>query len=170
MKELINQEKQTIDTIEVSEMMETKHYKILEKLEGTKDGKTKGIIPILTSHNFVVSKYFIESTYKDVSGKENKCYLCTKLGCDFLANKFTGEKGILFTARYIERFDMMEKQMQKSVLSFQIDDPIERAKAWIIEQESSRKLLAEKDEIIEELSPLASLARERMDKTGTVSL
>lgn len=32
---------------------------------------------------------FIENQYIDKSGKENKCYNVTKLGCDFLANKFT---------------------------------------------------------------------------------
>ncbi len=89
-----------------------KHYKVLEKLEGTKDGKTKGILEILTRHDFVVSDYFILSTYQDASGKENKCYLVTKLGCDFLANKFTGEKGILFTAKYVKRFDEMEQAIK----------------------------------------------------------
>ena len=103
-----------IDSREVAKMLESKHYKILEKLEGTKDGKTKGIIPILAAHDFVVSNYFIESSYKDKSGKENKCYLCTKLGCDFLANKFTGEKGILFTAKYVERFNEYEKRLEEN--------------------------------------------------------
>lgn len=40
--------------------------------DGSRDGKTKGIIEILTHHDFVVSDYFIASTYKDASGKENK--------------------------------------------------------------------------------------------------
>lgn len=40
----------TITTLEIADMLEMKHYKILEKLEGTKDGKTKGIIKILTDH------------------------------------------------------------------------------------------------------------------------
>lgn len=97
MNEILNQHKNTITTLEIAEMLEIKHYKVLEKLDGTKDGNTKGIIGILTRHDFVVSDYFISSTYKDSSGKENKCYLVTKLGCDFLANKFTGEKGILVT-------------------------------------------------------------------------
>lgn len=160
----------TIDSREVAEMLETKHYKILEKLEGTKDGKTKGIIPILTNHNFVVSDYFLESTYKDKSGKDNKCYLITKLGCDFLANKFTGEKGILFTASYVKRFNDMEKALTNNLLSFQIEDPIKRAEKWIEEQKQTQLLLSQKDEIIEELSPLAELARKRIDTTGTVSI
>lgn len=98
--------KKTITTLEVAEMMETDHWKLLRKLDG--DKKTVGIIKILTDNNFVVSDYFIESTYKDTSGKENKCYEVTRLGCDFLANKSTGEKGILFTARYVKRFYEME--------------------------------------------------------------
>ena len=55
----------TITTLEVAEMLGTRHYKVLEKLDGTKDGKTKGIIEILTAHDFVVSDYFMLSTYKD---------------------------------------------------------------------------------------------------------
>lgn len=63
----------------------------------------------------MVSDYFILSSYKDSSGKENKCYKITKLGCDFLANKFTGEKGILFTAKYVKRFSDMEEQLKPKV-------------------------------------------------------
>ena len=111
MSEILRQNKNTITTLEIAEMMEMRHQKIIEKLDGSKDGKTKGIIPILTKHDFVLSNYFIKSSYRDASGKENKCYLVTKLGCDFLANKFTGEKGILFTAKYVKRFDEMEQQV-----------------------------------------------------------
>lgn len=103
----------TISSLEVAEMMETEHWKLLRKLEG--DQKSVGIIKILTDNNFVVSDYFILSSYKDSSGKKNKCYNITKLGCDFLANKFTGEKGILFTAKYVKRFHEMEEQLKPKV-------------------------------------------------------
>lgn len=83
-------------------MMEVPHSDLLKKLEGRKD--RKGYIQIMTEGQMSVSDYFIPSTYKDASGKENKCYAVTKLGCDFLANKSTGEKGVLFTARYVKRF------------------------------------------------------------------
>lgn len=36
-------------------------------IEGNKD--VVGIIPVLIDHSFVVSDYFIESSYKDASGK-----------------------------------------------------------------------------------------------------
>ena len=110
MNEILNQHKNTITTLEIAEMMGISHKTILRKLEGSKD--RHGYIQILTEHQMVPSDYFIASTYKDASGKENKCYLVTKLGCDFLANKFTGEKGILFTAKYVKRFDEMEQELK----------------------------------------------------------
>lgn len=101
-----NLAKETITTLEIAEMMETEHKRLLRKLDGDKD--RKGYIQIITEAQMGLSDFFIPSTYRDSSGKENKCYEVTKLGCDFLANKFTGEKGILFTARYVKRFHEME--------------------------------------------------------------
>ena len=107
---------QTIPSYEVAEMMEREHSKVLKMLEGEtyKDGRTKvvGIIPTLTEARTRVSDYFMESTYKDASGKTNKCYECTKMGCELLANKMTGEKGILFTAKYVAKFNAMEKAVE----------------------------------------------------------
>lgn len=105
----------TITTVEVAEMMETEHSKIIRKLEGGKD--RKGFIQILTEAQMGVSDYFIPATYHDASGKENKCYQVTRLGCDFLANKSTGVKGVLFTARYVKRFHEMENQVKQVPLT-----------------------------------------------------
>lgn len=107
--------KATLTTLEVAEMMETEHSKVIRKLEGSKD--RKGFIQILAEAQMGVSDYFIPSTYKDASGKENKCYEVTRLGCDFLANKSTGEKGVLFTARYVKRFYEMENQTKQIPLT-----------------------------------------------------
>lgn len=102
--------KKTITTLEVAEMMETEHWKILRKLEGqNKNGKhIRGFIDVLNDNEIVVADYFIKSTYPDAKGEVRPCYEVTKLGCDFLANKATGEKGILFTARYVKRFYEMD--------------------------------------------------------------
>lgn len=102
---------QTITTLEIAEMMEIKHWQILRKLDGTKT--VKGIIQILNDNKIVVVDYFIKSTYTDDKGEERPCYKVTKLGCDFLANKFSGEKGIVFTARYVKRFAEMEQALQQ---------------------------------------------------------
>lgn len=105
-----------LSTVEIAEMLDdTPHKDILKKLEGRtqKNGKRiKGYVEILTERQMSPSDFFIPSTYKDSSGKENKCYKVTKKGCEFLANKFTGEKGVLFTARYINRFHEMETQLE----------------------------------------------------------
>ncbi|MDK2587564.1 Rha family transcriptional regulator [Romboutsia sedimentorum] len=145
--ELINNKIQldTISTREVAEMIGVRHDTILTKLEGSKNCKTKGIIPTLTDHEILVSDYFIESTYKDNSGKSNKEYLCTKIGCDFLGNKYNGEKGIIFTAKYVKRFEEMKQIIAKD--SFMIENPELRCKVWLQEQQQ-RQLLLEKNEIL----------------------
>lgn len=110
----MNSIEQTITTVEIAEMLETVHYDVLKKLEGAND--RKGIIEIMTDNQMSVSDFFIQSTYTDNSGKANKCYNVTKMGCDFLANKFTGEKGILFTAKYVKRFREMETHMATGLM------------------------------------------------------
>lgn len=103
--------KSTITTLEIAEMMGIEHKRLIRKLEGSKD--RKGYIQILAEAQMGLSDFFILSSYKDASGKENKCYEVTRLGCDFLANKFTGEKGVLFTAKYVRRFHELENQAKQ---------------------------------------------------------
>ena len=57
----------TIDSREVAEMLGINHWQILRKLDGT--DKVKGIIPILTNNKIVMSKYFIQSEYKEIMPK-----------------------------------------------------------------------------------------------------
>ena len=105
---------QTIPSYEVAKMMEVEHAKVLRMIEG--DKTHIGIIPTLRKAQLGVSEYFIESTYKvENNNKIYKCYECTKLGCDMLANKITGEKGILFTARYVKKFNEMIENPYKGI-------------------------------------------------------
>ena len=103
--------KETIDSREVATMMDRTHSELLQMIQGS--GKNLGIIPVLTKGNFHVVDYFIESTYKDNKGEERECYLCTKMGCEMLGSKLQGEKGILFSAKYVKRFNEMEKEIKK---------------------------------------------------------
>ena len=57
--------------------------------------------------------FFIESTYIDPTGRTLPCYLCTRKGCEMIANKLTGKKGVVFTALYINAFHKMEKQYKQ---------------------------------------------------------
>nr|WP_312290844.1 phage antirepressor KilAC domain-containing protein [Clostridium chromiireducens] len=144
---IILRESLTIDTRDISDFTGVPHYAVLRKLDGVKnkDGTTKfnGIVEVLRDENISVEKYFVESIYVDAKGEKRKCYLCTRLGCDLLANKFNGQKGIIFTAKYVDMFYKMEKALRQNKYSYLIDDPIERAKRWITEEEERKGLRSE---------------------------
>lgn len=62
--------------------------------------------------------FFIESSYKSDDGSRTyPCYLLTKQGCEMVANKLTGEKGVLFTAAYVQKFNAMEKHIKGEKLT-----------------------------------------------------
>lgn len=54
--------------------------------------------------------FFIESSYVSQQGKELPCYLLTKQGCEFVANKLTGRKGTIFTATYVGLFNQYQAE------------------------------------------------------------
>lgn len=99
----------TIDSREVAEMLGKGHAELLRDIDG-RDNYI-GIIPTLEKANIALSNYFIPSTYRSGT-REYKCYLVTKMGCELLGNKQQGEKGILFTAKYVERFNEMEEAIK----------------------------------------------------------
>ena len=55
-------------------------------------------------------KLFIESSYVSQQGKELPCYLLTKQGCEFVANKLTDKKGTIFTATYVGLFNQYQEE------------------------------------------------------------
>ena len=58
-----------------------------------------------------LQEFWIKSSYADEQGKDRICYNITKKGCEFIAHKCTGKKGTVFTARYINRFHEMEREI-----------------------------------------------------------
>jgi Rha family phage regulatory protein len=97
------------DSREVAKMVGKRHTELLRTI--------KGYEGILAERNFASGDFFIESAYKDGNNQTRLCYLLTKKGCEMVANKMTGEKGVLFTAAYVTKFDEMEKQLDTSQLS-----------------------------------------------------
>ena len=101
----IKNKNKVLTSLEVAEMVEKEHNKLLrdirtyyEQLGEAKIGHTD---------------FFIESSYKSAQNKNLPCFLITKKGCEFIANKLTGKKGTIFTATYINRFNEMEQQITK---------------------------------------------------------
>lgn len=80
-----------LDSRQVAEMIEKDHKNLLRDIEG--------YIGVLDqSSKMSADSFFLEHSYKAGTGKTYPCYLLTRKGCEFVANKLTGEKGILFTA------------------------------------------------------------------------
>ncbi len=84
------------------------------KIEGVANNGRK-IAPVVDNAlKIEPSDFFIESSYQDDKQQTRPCYLLTKKGCDMVANKLTGKKGILFTAAYVTAFEQMRKHILQS--------------------------------------------------------
>jgi hypothetical protein len=71
-----------------------------------------------TKSKIAFSEFFVESTYLDSTGRTLPCYLISKMGCEMVANKLTGEKGVLFTAVYVKKFNEMETAERTELETF----------------------------------------------------
>lgn len=89
-----------INSLEVAEMIDRSHSDLLKTI--------RQYLGYLAEGKISLGEFFVESTYKDVNNQERPCYLITKKGCDMVANKLTGKKGTIFTAKYVTRFEEME--------------------------------------------------------------
>lgn len=135
----------SISSREVAEMMEvSEHSKMLRKIDSIND--------ILTKAKCGLSDYWYESSYKDSTGRKLREYQVTKKGCELIAHKTEGEKGVLFTVKYMERFEQIEQYIKDS---YMIADPVARAKRWIEEQEEKNLLELEN----KEMKPLAEFGK-----------
>ncbi|MCW0784729.1 Rha family transcriptional regulator [Clostridioides difficile] len=95
-----------VESREVAELIEKKHDNLLRDIRGYKK-------ILEDSSNLRSQDFFIESTYINTQNKIQPCYLLTKKGCDMVANKMTGEKGIIFTAIYVTKFEEMERELKE---------------------------------------------------------
>lgn len=92
-----------ITSMEVAQMVGKKHCDLLRDI--------RKYCEQLGESKIALGDFFTESTYLDANNQSRPCYLVTKKGCEFIAHKLTGQKGTEFTARYINRFHEMEKDL-----------------------------------------------------------
>ena len=98
-----------VDSREVAEMIGKNHKELMRSIRGYVD-------VLEPSAKLRSVDFFIESTYQDANNQSRPCYLLTRKGCDMVANKMTGEKGVLFTAAYVTKFEEMEHTCIEDVL------------------------------------------------------
>lgn len=99
-----------VDSREVARLVERPHNDLMKSIRVYADY-------ISNAGDFSLVDFFIPSTYQDSKGETRPCYLITKKGCDMVANKMTGEKGVLFTAAYVSAFEKMREQAQAAFQS-----------------------------------------------------
>lgn len=96
---------EVVDSRQVAEAVGKEHYNLLKDIAK--------YCEYLGAVNFDCSDFFIESTYISEQNKQLPCYLCTRKGCEMIANKLTGQKGVAFTALYITAFHAMEDHIRR---------------------------------------------------------
>ncbi|MGK8430633.1 Rha family transcriptional regulator [Bacillus cereus] len=97
-----------VESREVSDMIGKRHADLLRSIEN--------YVLVLENAKLRSQEFFIETSYTtEGNNKTYRNYLLTRKGCDMVANKLTGEKGILFTAAYVTRFEEMEKSSKEQV-------------------------------------------------------
>jgi Rha family phage regulatory protein len=94
-----------IDSREVAEIIGKRHDNLLRDIEGYLK-----ILRKFTDLNFEGCEFFVENSYLDPHGRKRLCYLISRRGADIIANKLTGERGVLFTAVYVTKFHEMSER------------------------------------------------------------
>lgn len=91
----------TLTSMEVAKMVNKEHKYLLRDI--------RRYINQMHQTKIAPVDFFIESSYIDAKGEERLCFNVTRKGCEFIANKLTGQKGTEFTAKYINRFHELEE-------------------------------------------------------------
>lgn len=94
---------EVVDSREVAEMTGKPHNDLMKSI--------RNYAEIINAGDFSLVDFFIPNSYTDSKGETRPCYLLTKKGCDMVANKMTGEKGVLFTAAYVTAFEKMREAL-----------------------------------------------------------
>lgn len=131
---VVVQNNQAVTTsLQVAETFGKRHDNVLQDIKN------------FTTENSGVKDMFHESTYTNERGREYPMFYMNRDGFTLLAMGFTGKKAMKFKIQYINQFNQMEEQLKSqvpAVASYMIDNPIERAKQWIEEQQE-KMVLAE---------------------------
>lgn len=128
-KETIKAE--TISSMEVAKMIEKDHKNLMQDIRkytkyleesnsdlgqlnfqpSSLEGKSNEL-KIHPVENGIINlnEFWVESSYINQQNRKMPCFKITKKGCEFIAHKCTGQKGVVFTARYINRFHELEEK------------------------------------------------------------
>lgn len=141
-----------VDSRQVAEMVGKEHGHLLRDI--------KGYLEVLGKSNFGLADFFIEDAYIDSQGKARPRYLITRKGCDMVANKMTGEKGVLFTATYVSKFEEMEQQIKNELDISKLSPELQMFKAIFDAQAKSQLELLEARKELSEVKTTIEVIQE----------
>lgn len=139
---------ETVDSRQVAEAVGKEHKDLLKNIRKYSE--------YLTESKISLSDFFVESSYIDSTGRNLPCYNVTRKGCEMIANKITGQKGVVFTAMYVNAFhDMEEKVRQaprvygkKSTSAGEVASLIKTLRSVMKDQKSDPEKIAEMAKMI----------------------
>jgi len=136
-----------VDSREVAEMIDVRHSDLLPKISG--------YITHLLNGEFRPVDFFTRSNYEDSTGRTLPRYLLTRKGCDMVANKMTGEKGVLFTATYVTKFEEMEKELTAPMQN--LSPQLQLLISMELKQNEMQKAITENKEAVQSIRDVVSL-------------
>ena len=166
--QLLNFEGQeVIDSRDVATMIGKRHTDLLRSIDNYADDIIEPDAKLRSDRNnsnsVKLNDFFIKSTYTDKNNQIRPCYLLTKLGCEFVANKMTGKKGNQFTAEYVNLFNRMKQQ---------VTNPMELIyQQWDIPRTygGALKLAANQAELLEQQKPKVEYYDSQMRNPGLMT-
>lgn len=151
---------QTIDSREIADMTGKRHADLIRDVERYTEVMSQNA-------NLRSDDFFIESEYQAGTGKNYKHYLVTRKGCDMIANKMTGDKGILFTATYVDRFHQMEQEEPPALTQTQLTARIAMQQA---EQEQQLSELTEDVSYLKNSMRINTTEEYQVKKSGSTQV
>lgn len=131
-----------VSSLQIAEHFGKEHRNVLADIR-REIGYAKNLADPSEAKMFCETKYIHEQ-----NGQEYPMFLINRDGFMLLAMGFNGKKASEWKRKYIRAFNEMEEQIKTLLApSYQIADPIERAKKWI-EEEQQRKQLEEKNQFL----------------------
>ena len=145
---------------------------VAEELGKRHDIVLRDIDNVFNSHSTDLSSEIISNKYTNSRGQKYREYLLTEKGFTLYMFNIQGYND--FKMAYINEFERMKTYINEQPKdSYMIEDPVERAKRWIEEQEQVKQLETDnviKDQIIGELQPKADYVDEILSSTGTMTI
>lgn len=93
----------TVSSVQVAEDFGKQHKDVLKSIDN--------LLKETSAKNF--ANLFIESTYADKYGRQQKSYEMTRDGFSLLVMGFTGSKALEWKLKYIQAFNAMEQELRQ---------------------------------------------------------